>query len=86
MGGLDTQAAMQADARFEAMLNGFFDPVAGCRRFWLGQAVSRPVRNRITRRRRSPYLAIAENHRARPAIYSLDKILLKAGEILRSCR
>jgi predicted nucleic acid-binding protein len=82
MGGLDTQAAVRADARFEAMLDESFSillPDAddfGLAKRYLGRFETG------LRAGDALHLAIAENHRA-AAIYSLDKMLLKAGEILQ---
>jgi len=82
MGGLDTQVAVRADARFEAMLDESFSillPDAddfGLAKRYLGRFETG------LRAGDALHLAIAENHRA-AAIYSLDKMLLKAGEILQ---
>ena len=81
IGGLDAQAAARADARFEGMLDESFtvllpnaDDFALAKRY-LGQFETR------LRAGDALHLAVANNHRAR-VIYSLDKILLKAGKIL----
>lgn len=81
IGGLDIQAAVRADARFEAMVNESFsvllpnaDDFALARRY-LGQFKTG------LRAGDALHLAVAKNHRA-AAIYTLDKTLLKAGKIL----
>ncbi len=80
MGGLDGQAARDADALFEAVVRESFVvllPNAGdfdLAKEYLG--------NHETGLRAGDalHLAIAKNHRAE-AIYSLDKTLLKAGKL-----
>jgi uncharacterized protein len=81
MDGLEVQAATQADARFEAMVEESFsvllpnaDDFALAKRY-LGRCETG------LRAGDALHLAVANNHRA-AAIYSLDKILLKAGKIL----
>jgi predicted nucleic acid-binding protein len=81
MGGLDAQAAAQADTRFEAMLDDSFvillpnaDDFTLAKRF-LGKFETG------LRAGDALHLAIAANHRA-SKIYSLDKTLLKAGNSL----
>jgi predicted nucleic acid-binding protein len=81
MGGLDGRAAAHADARFEVMVDESFSvllPNAGdfdLAKEYLGRFETG------LRAGDALHLAIARNHRA-GAIYSLDKILLKAGKIL----
>lgn len=81
MGGLDAQAAAQADARFEAMLDESFAvilPNAGD--FDLAKEYLGHYETGL-RAGDALHLAIARRHRAE-AIYSLDKTLLKAGKLL----
>lgn len=81
MGGLDGRAAAQADARFEAMLHSSFSVILpnfddfNLARQYLGKFETG------LRAGDAFHLAIATNHRAR-MIYSLDKGLLKAGNLL----
>lgn len=81
MGGLDAQAAVQADARFEAMVDGSFAVLLpnaddfNLARQYLGRFETG------LRAGDALHLAIAGNRRA-GAIYSLDKTLLNAGRIL----
>ena len=81
MGGLDAQAGMRADARFEAMVEESFSvllPSAddfGLAKRYLGRFETG------LRAGDALHLAVAANRRA-AAIYSLDKMLLKAGKIL----
>lgn len=81
MGGLDVQTARRADARFEAMVDESFSvllPNAGdfdLAKRYLGRFGTR------LRAGDALHLAIANNHRA-AVIYSLDKTLLDAGNIL----
>jgi uncharacterized protein len=81
MGGLDVEAAVRADARFEAMVTESFlvllpnaDDFALAKRY-LGQFETR------LRAGDALHLAVAKNHRAE-VIYTLDKTLLEASEIL----
>jgi predicted nucleic acid-binding protein len=81
MGSLDAQAAARADARFEAMVDESFtillpnaDDFSLAKRY-LGQFETG------LRAGDAFHLAVANNHRA-AVIYSLDKMLLKAGKIL----
>lgn len=82
MGCLDAGSAARADAQFEAMVNTSFTvllPSAddfGLARHYLGRSETG------LRAGDALHLAIADNHHA-AAIYSLDKILLKAGKILQ---
>jgi uncharacterized protein len=81
MGGLDVQAAMRADARFEAMVEESFCvllPTAedfGLTKRYLGRFETK------LRAGDALHLAIANNHRA-AVIYCLNDTLLKAGKIL----
>ena len=81
IGGLDVQAAMRADARFEAMLDESFSVLLpnaddfGLAKRYLGQFETG------LRAGDALHLAVAKNHHA-TAIYSLDVTLLKAGKIL----
>ena len=81
IGGLDVQAAVRADARFEAMVDesfSVFPPNAddfGLAKRYLGQFETR------LRAGDALHLAVASNHRA-AVIYSLDKTLLQAGKVL----
>jgi len=82
MGRLDGAAAMRADARFGEMVEASFTillPTAGD--FTLARQY---LRNPETGLRAGDalHLAVAANHHA-AAIYSLDKILLRAGTVLR---
>jgi len=81
MGGLDVQAATRADARFEAMMEESFsvllpnaDDFGLAKRYLVRFETSFSAGD-------APHLAVANNHRA-SVIYSLDKTLLEAGEIL----
>jgi predicted nucleic acid-binding protein len=82
MGRLDAGAATRADARFEAMVDVSFAvllPSAndfGLARHYLGTSETG------LRAGDALHLAVANNHHA-AAIYSLDKILLKAGKTLQ---
>ena len=81
IGGLGVQAAARADARFEAMANESFSVLLpnandfGLAKQYLGQFETG------LRAGDALHLAVAKNHRA-AAIYTLDKTLLKAGNIL----
>lgn len=81
MGGLDAQAAAQADARFEAMVDESFAVILpnaddfDLAREYLGNYETG------LRAGDALHLAIARNHRAE-TIFSLDKTLLKAGSVL----
>lgn len=81
MGGLDVQAAVRADARFEAMVDESFCVLLpnaadfGLAKRYLGRFETR------LRAGDALHLAVANNHRA-SVIYSLDKTLLEAGKIL----
>ncbi len=81
MGGLDGRAASQAGVRFETMVSASFSvilPVAddfSLPRQYLGRFETG------LRAGDAFHLAIANNHRAR-VIYTLDKGLFKAGNIL----
>jgi uncharacterized protein len=81
MRGLDARAAVQADAEFEMILNTSFaivpldvDDFEVAKRY-LGRYETG------LRAGDALHLAVAANHRA-TAIYSLDKAMLKAGQIL----
>jgi len=82
MGRLDAGAATRANARFEEVVDASFTvllPSAddfGLARQYLGKAETG------LRAGDALHLAVANNHRV-TAIYSLDKVLLKAGKILR---
>jgi predicted nucleic acid-binding protein len=82
MGRLDAGAATRADARFEAMVDASFTVLLpkvddfGLARQYLGRSETG------LRAGDALHLAVANNHDA-AAIYSLDKVLLKAGKILR---
>jgi uncharacterized protein len=82
MGRLDRGAAMRADARFGEMAEASFTvllPTAND--FALARQYLRKPETGL-RAGDALHLAVANNHHA-AAIYSLDKILLKAGMILR---
>jgi predicted nucleic acid-binding protein len=81
MGGMDVQAAMRADDRFESMVEESFSvllPSAGD--FGLAKRYLRQFETRL-RAGDALHLALARNHRA-AVIYSLDNTLLQAGKIL----
>lgn len=81
MGGLDAQAAAQADARFEAMVDASFAILlSSADEFDLAKRYLGRFETGL-RARDALHLAIASNRRA-GAIYSLDKALLKAGSAL----
>jgi predicted nucleic acid-binding protein len=81
MGGLDVQAAAQADARFEAMVDESFSVLLpnaddfGLAKRYLGRFETG------LRAGDALHLAVANNHRA-AVIYSLDNAFLKAGKML----
>lgn len=81
MGGLDAEAAMRADARFEAMVDGSFTVLLpnaddfGLAKRYLGRFETG------LRAGDALHLAVASNHRA-SRLYSLDRTLLKAGNML----
>lgn len=81
MGGLNAQAAGQADARFEAMVDESFAVILpnvddfNLAKEYLGRYETG------LRAGDAIHLAIARNHRAE-TIFSLDKTLLKAGGVL----
>lgn len=81
MGGLNSEAAAQADARFESMVEeSFVVLLPNGDDFTLAKEY---LGNHETGLRAGDalHLAVVKNHRAE-AIYSLDKTLLKAGRIL----
>jgi len=82
MGGLDSGAAMRADARFGEMVEASFTvllPTAND--FALARQYLRKPETGL-RAGDALHLAVATNHHA-VAIYSLDKIFLRAGTILQ---
>jgi len=81
MGGLDAQAGMRANARFEAMVEESFSVLLPTAEdFALAKRYLGRFENKL-RAGDALHLAIANNHRA-AVIYSLDETLLKAGKIL----
>ena len=81
MGGLDSHAAGEADAQFEAVVTeSFVVLLPNADDFDLAK---RYLGNHETGLRAGDalHLAIAKNHRAEK-IYSLDRTLLKAGKLL----
>jgi predicted nucleic acid-binding protein len=81
MGGLDAQAAAQADARFEVMVDDPFTVLLpNADDFSLAKQYLGGVETGL-RAGDAFHLAIASNHRAK-TIYSVDKMLLKAGTAL----
>ena len=81
MGGLDAQAAAQADARFEVMVEDAFTVLLpNADDFSLTKKYLGKFETRL-RAGDAFHLAIASNHRA-ATIYSSDKTLLKAGTTL----
>ncbi len=81
MGGLDAQAAAQADARFEAMVDESFAVILpNADDFDLAKEYLSNFETGL-RAGDALHLAVARNHRA-AVIYSLDKTLLKAGSVL----
>jgi len=81
MGGLDRQAALDADAQFEAIVVESFvvllpnaDDFGLCKQFLQRYETGLRAGDAL-------HLAVARNHRAQ-TIYSLDKTLLKAGKAL----
>jgi uncharacterized protein len=81
MGNLDARAALEADAKFETMVERSFDLLLPSRNdFSLAKQHLARFETGL-RAGDALHLAIAGNHRAR-AIYSLDKKLLRAGQML----
>lgn len=81
MGGLDAEAAAQADARFETMVDEFFAVILpNADDFNLAKEYLGHYETGL-RAGDALHLAIAGNRRAE-VIYSLDKSLLKAGNRL----
>ena len=81
MGGLSAEAARGADARFETMVDESFAVVLpNSEDFNVAKEYLSCFETRL-RAGDALHLAIARN-RGAEAIYSLDKILLKAGKIL----
>ncbi len=81
MGGLDGRAAAPAGARFEAMVNASFSVILpAADDFNLAKHYVGTFETGL-RAGDAFHLAIANNYRA-PAIYTLDRALLKAGNIL----
>ena len=81
MGGLNTSAATQADARFETMVGESFTVLLpNADDFDLAKEYLGSHETGL-RAGDALHLAIARNHRAK-MIYSLDKLLLKAGQVL----
>ena len=81
MGGLDRQAALDADAQFEAIVMESFvvllpnaDDLGLCKQYLQRYETGLRAGDAL-------HLAVARNHRAQ-TIYSLDKTLLKAGKAL----
>jgi uncharacterized protein len=82
MGGLEPQAALDADAQFEALVNESF--VLLLPRFDDYELARRYLQHYRTALRAGDalHLAIASNNRA-SAIYSFDKALRRAGKVLQ---
>lgn len=81
MGGLSGEAAREADARFETMVDESFAVLLpNGDDYNLAKVYLSRFETRL-RAGDSLHLAIASNRRAE-TVYSLDKILLKAGQIL----
>jgi predicted nucleic acid-binding protein len=81
VGGLDAQAAAQADARFEVMVDDSFAVLLpNADDFSLAKQYLGRFETGL-RAGEAFHLAIASNHRA-GTIYSLDKTLLRAGTTL----
>ena len=81
VGSLDARAALEADAKFETMVQRSFDLLLPSRNdFSLAKQYITRFETGL-RAADALHLAIAGNHRAR-AIYSLDKTLLRAGRLL----
>lgn len=81
MAGLSADAAREADARFETMVDESFAVLLpNCKDFNLAKEYVSCFETRL-RAGDALHLAIATNRRAE-AIFSLDKVLLKAGKIL----
>lgn len=82
MGGLDWRSAKAADARFETLLDEHFSvALPSAEDFDLAKAYLGAAQTGL-RGGDALHLAIATGQKA-TAIYTLDKGLLKAGEILR---
>ena len=81
MGGLSGEAAREADARFETMVDESFTVLLpNGDDYNLAKVYLSRFETKL-RTGDSLHLAIASNRRAE-TVYSLDKILLKAGQIL----
>ena len=81
IGGLDVQAAARAHARFEAMVDeSFFVLLPNADDFTLAKRFLGQFETGL-RAGDALHLAVASNHRA-AVIYSLDKTLLNAGQLL----
>src|SRR3990170_773524 len=81
MGGLDRQAALDADAQFEAIvMESFVVLLPSANDFGLCKQYLRRYETGL-RAGDALHLAVARTHRAQ-TIYSLDKTLLKAGKAL----
>lgn len=81
MGGLSGEAAREADARFETMVDESFAVLLpNGDDYNLAKVYLSRFETRL-RAGDSLHLAVASNRRAE-TVYSLDKILLKAGQIL----
>ena len=81
MGGLDGQAARDADAQFETVVSETFVVLLpNANDFNLAKEYLGNYETGL-RAGDALHLAIARNHRAK-AVYSLDKTLLKAGKLL----
>ena len=81
MGGLSGEAAREADARFETMVDESFAVLLpNGDDYNLAKVYLSRFETKL-RASDSLHLAIASNRRAE-TVYSLDKILLKAGQIL----
>lgn len=81
MGGLDAEAAKRADARFEAMVDESFAVLLpNANDFGLAKQYIGRFETGL-QAADALHLAVANNHRAE-VIYSLDKVLLKAGRVL----
>ena len=81
MGGLSGEAAREADARFETMVDESFAVLLpNGDDYNLAKVYLSRFETKL-RAGDSLHLAIASNRRAE-TVYSLDKILLKAGQIL----
>jgi predicted nucleic acid-binding protein len=81
MGGLDVEAALRADTRFETMVDDSFTVLLpNADDFGLAKVYLRQFETGL-RAGDALHLAIAKNHHA-GAVYSLDKTLTKAGKML----